>query len=75
MCFGLLGYDCGGSGLNITTLSLLDIGNVEDLELESMETYVQLMQASEYESITTVQTGDRPHYLLLRHALARLYTL
>ncbi|KAL6255503.1 hypothetical protein P5V15_013839 [Pogonomyrmex californicus] len=75
-CFGLTGYDCGGSGLNIITLSLLDIGmcNVEDLEPKSAETYVQLMQASEYHS-RAVQIGDRSHNLLLWDALPCVYSL
>lgn len=57
LCYGLLGYDCGGSGLNITTLSLLDIGtcNVENLEPDSTETYIQLMQASDYDHVVAIQ--------------------
>jgi len=30
----LVGYDCGGQGLNITSLSLLDIGNCELEDIE-----------------------------------------
>lgn len=54
---GLVGYDCGGEGLNITTLSLLDIGtcNVEDIEPRKEETYIQLMQLSEYDKTTVMQ--------------------
>lgn len=53
----MLGYDCGGAGLNITTLSLLDIGTCEinDIEPKQEEVYVQLMQTSEYETTTITQ--------------------
>jgi len=44
----LIGYDCGGEGLNTITLSLLDIGgcDMEDIEPRKEETYIQLMQLS-----------------------------
>jgi len=39
---GLIGFDCGGHGLNITTLSLLDIEDCELAEIETSaeETYI-----------------------------------
>jgi len=48
---GLIGFDCGGHGLNITILSLLDIGDCELAEIETSaeETYVQLAQLSDYD--------------------------
>lgn len=51
------GYDCGGEGLNITTLSLIDIGecNVEDIEPIRTEIYLQLMQLSDYDKTTAIQ--------------------
>lgn len=54
---GLIGYDCGGEGLNITTLSLLDIGtcSVEDIEPLKEEVYIQLMQLSEYDKTSVTQ--------------------
>lgn len=54
---GLVGYDCGGEGLNITTLSLLDIGNcdMQDIEPNKEERYIQLMQLAEYDKTTVVQ--------------------
>lgn len=57
MAYALLGYNCGGSGLNITTLSLLDIGkcDVENLEPVQTEVYVQLLQISDYETVTVKQ--------------------
>jgi hypothetical protein len=47
---GLIGY-CGGHGLNITTLSLLDIGDCElaEIQTNTEETYVQLLQLSNYD--------------------------
>jgi len=48
---GLIGYDCGGHGLNITTLSILDVGDCELAEVHTIteETYVQLLQLSNYD--------------------------
>jgi len=53
---GLIGFDCGGHELNITTLSLLDIGDCELAEIETSaeKTYVQLLQLSDYDK-TRVQ--------------------
>lgn len=48
--FALIGFDCGGQHLNITTVSLLDVGEC-DLQRETpntTKTYVQLLQLSEY---------------------------
>jgi len=44
----LASLDCGGHGLNIA-LSLLDIGDCELAEIESTETYIQLLQLSDYD--------------------------
>lgn len=54
---GLTGYDCEGAGLNITTLSLLDIElcNVESIEPEQTSVYVQLMQVSDYSKTRAIQ--------------------
>jgi len=43
---GFVGYDCGSEGLNITTLSLLDIENydIENIKLNEEEVYLQLLQ-------------------------------
>jgi hypothetical protein len=48
---GLTGYDCGGHGLNITTLSLLNIEEckIDNIEPKKEEVYVQLLQLSEFE--------------------------
>jgi len=50
----LLGYDFGGDGLNITTISLLNIGDcsMQDIEPNKEETYIQLMQLSDYDRTT-----------------------
>lgn len=54
---GLTGYDCESAGLNITTLSLLDIEqcNVENIEPEQSTVYVQLMQVSDYGKTRAIQ--------------------
>ncbi|KYQ60096.1 hypothetical protein ALC60_00858, partial [Trachymyrmex zeteki] len=54
---GLVGYDCGGEGFNITTLSLLDIGecNIEHLKPKEEEVYLQLMQLTDYDRTTVTQ--------------------
>lgn len=54
---GLIGYDCGGEGLNITSLSLTEITDcrVEDLEPKTEETYIQLLQLNEFDSTTAIQ--------------------
>lgn len=71
--YGLTGYDCTGEGLNITTLSLIDVGtcNTDDAEPVQEETYIQLMQSSDYDTVTVTQckvettvryTYDRIYY-------------
>ncbi|XP_029668860.1 uncharacterized protein LOC115238865 [Formica exsecta] len=61
LCFpifhSLIGYDCGGQGLNITSLSLLDIGRceVDNLEPNKEDVYVQLLQLSEYDRTDVIQ--------------------
>jgi len=64
---GLIKFDC--HGLNVTTLSLLDIGDYELAEVETSieEIYVQLLQLSDYDR-TKVQSGSWSHPLLW-HAL------
>jgi hypothetical protein len=53
----LIGYDCAGQGLNITTLSLTDIGdcNVNDIEPRREEAYLQLLQLSDIDQISVIQ--------------------
>lgn len=53
----LVGYDCGGEGLNITTLSLTNIGDckMETWDPHSEETYAQLLQLSEFDHTTGIQ--------------------
>ncbi|KYM96840.1 hypothetical protein ALC62_12491 [Cyphomyrmex costatus] len=54
---GLIGYDCGGEGVNISTLSLLDVGDcsTEDIEPQEEEAYIQLLQLSEYDKTPAIQ--------------------
>lgn len=70
---GLIGYDCGGHGLNVTSLSLLDIGNceVENIEPVVTDVYVQLLQLSEYDRTRVIQCKieiDRTIYYCGMHS-------
>jgi len=60
---GLIRFDCGGHRFNITTLSLLDIGNCELAEIETSteETYVQLLQLSDYDKPRVQQCKVEVH--------------
>jgi len=53
----LVGYDCGCQALNITSLSLLDIGNceLEDIEPNNQQVYVQLLQLSDFDKAQAIQ--------------------
>lgn len=53
----LVGYDCAGQALNITSLSLIDIGDcdVESMEPSTEETDIQLLQLSDFEEIRAIQ--------------------
>jgi len=46
----LLGYDCGGSSFNSTTISLLDVGecHAPDNKPNATSVYLQLLQTAEY---------------------------
>lgn len=70
---GLTGYDCRGEGLNITTLSLLDVGQCEfdEIEPEKSEVYVQLIQSSDYSRTRVTQCRveiDRTIYYCGMHS-------
>lgn len=69
----LIGYDCAGEGLNITTLSLIDVGtcNIDEIEPVQEDVFVQLMQTSDYDSITVTQCKvevDRTIYYCGMHS-------
>jgi hypothetical protein len=66
-------YNCTGQGLNITTLSLIDIGNcdVEDIEPYKEDTYLQLLQLSDFDRISVIQCKievDRTIYYCGMHS-------
>jgi hypothetical protein len=70
---GLIGYDCAGKGLNITTLSLIDIGDcrIDDIEPTKEETYVQLLQLSDFDRVQVTQCKveiDRTVYYCEMHS-------
>lgn len=53
----LIGYDCGGQHLNVTTISLLGAGDC-DLRINTpnhTDTYIQLLQLSEYNYAEVMQ--------------------
>lgn len=53
----LIGYDCGGAALNVTTINLLDIDECE-LEHEKTQnerTFIQLLQLTEYKQAQVLQ--------------------
>lgn len=54
---GLIGFDCGGQHLNITSVSLLGVGdcNLDHQAPNSSETYIQLLQLSEYDHAEVIQ--------------------
>lgn len=55
--YAIVGFDCGGQHLNITTVSLLGAGEC-DLNIRSTNTsdvYIQLMQLSEYNYAEIIQ--------------------
>ncbi|KAL0111269.1 hypothetical protein PUN28_012873 [Cardiocondyla obscurior] len=51
----MIGYDCSGEGINITTLSLLDIGIFDNgnTNPKKEDLYIQLMQTSDYDRIVS----------------------
>lgn len=53
----LIGYDCAGSHLNTTTISLLDTGEcaIDEIKTNSTQTYVQLLQLSDYQYTDVIQ--------------------
>lgn len=54
---GIIGYDCTGATLNITTVSLLEIGECDIPAQEVNETavHIQLLQVNQYSSIQVRQ--------------------
>lgn len=55
--FALIGYDCGARTLNITTLSLLEVGDCElpDVNINTTQKYIQLLQISDYSELMVRQ--------------------
>lgn len=52
----LVGYDCEGESFNVTTISLLDMRECDtnNLEPEKEETYIQLMQLSDFDQTPAI---------------------
>ena len=53
----IVGYDCGSSQLNITTISLLQVGdcNLPESKVKSVESYIQLIQFSNIATTPVMQ--------------------
>lgn len=54
---GIIGYDCGSSTANITTLSLLNIEecDIPQQKVDSTKVYVQLLQLNDFQSVKVIQ--------------------
>ncbi|KAI4476114.1 hypothetical protein M0804_013844 [Polistes exclamans] len=52
-----IGFDCDGGPLNVTTISLRDVGDcdMETRQLNTTRAYIQLLQAAEYQTIPYIQ--------------------
>ena len=61
--YGLIGYDCGAKYLNVTTLSLRDVGECEipDSPINTTLKYVQLLQLNEYKETPVIQCKVEVH--------------
>ena len=61
--WGLIGYDCGSKALNISTLSLIDVGQCDILEdtIKSTKQYVQLLQVNEFTEVRVMQCKVEIH--------------
>ncbi|KAI4472664.1 hypothetical protein M0802_016597 [Mischocyttarus mexicanus] len=57
MATALLGYDCGGTATNITTVSLLEVGecNIPTTKPNRTTVYLQLLQLIDYETTQVFQ--------------------
>ena len=58
-----IGYDCGSRNLNVTTLSLLEVGECElpERNVDVSEKYVQLLQINEYSEMKIIQCKFETH--------------
>ncbi|XP_070516614.1 uncharacterized protein [Cardiocondyla obscurior] len=55
--YGIIGYDCGTTNLNITTVSLLEIEecDIPIIEPQVIDVPIQLLQLSKFESTNVIQ--------------------
>ena len=58
-----IGYDCGSRNLNITTLSLLEVGEcgLPEKKDNVSEKYVQLLQVNKYSETKIIQCKFKTH--------------
>jgi hypothetical protein len=59
----LIGYECGTRKMNVTTISLRNIGecDIPENTINIMKTYVQLLQINEYSEINIIQCKIEIH--------------
>lgn len=59
----IIGYDCGSSNLNVTTLSLIDVGDcdIKKPEVEASPVYIQLLQLNEFIENKVIQCKVEIH--------------
>ncbi|KAL7299003.1 hypothetical protein TKK_0008099 [Trichogramma kaykai] len=55
--YGMIGYDCEARSLNVTTLSLLNVGecDIPSTEPTIQDQYIQLLQINNFERVNVVQ--------------------
>ena len=61
--YGFIGYDCGSRHLNVTTLSLLEVGNCDlpETKINITRRYVQLLQINQYTETRIIQCKMEIH--------------
>lgn len=54
---GIIGYDCGTSQINVTTISLLDVEHCDlsDQSISENKTFIQVLQLNEYNALMVRQ--------------------
>lgn len=66
---GIIGYDCSSSAANITTVSLLEVGecnNIEPKYINTTRQYVQLLQLNDFESVEVYQCKVEIHRKIIK---------
>ena len=61
--WGLIGYDCGSQTVNITTYSLIDVGecDIPDNNITVSKQYIELIQLNEFNNLQVMQCKVEIH--------------